>query len=268
MGTPTRMFPSQTLVRNRKAPSKRLGKRSQRYRLACLIVFAGTWTGCAGLSPLDYPVSSGIGVSHVGQVGTPMTLPRFIGLDVLVHRTALLARHTREKAAAFVPALEPHALAIPLSHPDNANSPSPAVANVHKLKKAKAESQVKVKAVAALASFDCASNPHVEEGLLAALHDASTEVREAAVEAVWKSTRSCCNQCGGCCSELIRMRLTEMVFLQDEQGCWLEPNSRTRRLARLALDACGGPLDPQTCQCQSDSLPLEYPAIQIFPSEN
>lgn len=236
-------------------------KNTQKQRLLSLVATLSVATtglsGCAGLSPLDYPHQE-IGVHPVViPVERPMTLPRYLGLDKVCHCTAVLARQTRERAAVFVPVLEPHAVALPLSHPDNALSPSPAVANVHKLKKAKAANAVKVKAVIALAKFDCASDPHVEEGLLASLDDASADVRVAAVQAVLGSTRSCGNGCGGCCSEPIRARLTRMVFEKDECGCWIEPNSKARRLARLTLDACGGPVDPGPC-C-GDEFPLEFP---------
>jgi len=236
----------------------------------CSLGLLLTSVGCAGLSPLDYPATGPVqgavhGPAVVVPPPEPMTLPRYLGLDVVVAKTALLARCTREKAAAFVPALEPHPAALPLSHPANAHSASPAVANVHKLKKAKAENAVKVKAVAALASFDCASNPHVEEGLLASLDDAAPEVRIAAIEAVLQSTRSCGQGCGGCCSAAIRAKLTQMVFEKTGPCCWSEPDPKARRLARLALDACGGPVDTDVaCACESNGVPLETPSANIL----
>jgi hypothetical protein len=205
--------------------------------LVAVLVLCG---GCTGLSPLDYPPPPTVAPAAVTH--EPMTLPRFLGLDKICRRTAVLARAKREHLAEFMPALAPKPMPIPLSHPDNADSPSPAVANVHKLQKKKAAAAVKVKAVAALAQFDCAADPLVEEGLLAALHDADADVREAAVEAVLRSTRGCRRECGGCCSPSIRARLTQMVFDKTDACCWVEPSPRARRLARLALDACGGPL--------------------------
>jgi hypothetical protein len=214
--------------------------------------------GCAGLSPLDYPPEPVLptGVAN-GAAAEPMTLPRFLGLDKVCRRTSTFVRAQRERAAQFLPVLSPKPLAIPLSHPDNANSASPTIANVHKMKAKKAAAQVKVKAVAELASYGCAADPHVEEGLLAALCDADAAVREAAAEAVLASTRSCGNGCGGCCSEAIRARLTEMVFSREGPCCWTEPSSRARRLARLALDACGGPLE--TVKNQERGIPEEVP---------
>ncbi len=248
------------------------GTRMQRKRVRCAralimaLALAGSTTGCAGLSPLDYPRREvSLGVGPVGIVDSPMTLPRYLGVDIVCERTALLARHTREKVAVFLPFAEPTSIAVPLSHPDNAMSPSPTIANVHKLKQQQAENGVKVKAVGVLATLGCAADPHVEEGLLAALDDPCADVRIAAVEAVLKSTRGCRNECQGCCSALIRVKLTAMVFERSINGCWAEPNPKARRLARLALDACGGPFESscETCTTTSD-VPLESPSSAVM----
>lgn len=228
-------------------------------------LLSGSVSGCAGLSPLDYPKrDASVGIGPVGIVETPMTLPRYLGIDVVCERTALLARHTREKVAVFLPVAEPKVIAVPLSHPDNAMSPSPTIANVHKLKQQQAENGVKVKAVGALAALGCAADPHVEEGILAALDDPCADVRIAGVEAVLKSTRGCRNECQGCCSELIRIKLTNMVFERSLSGCWTEPSPKARRLARLALDACGGPIDSSCNNCTTSDLPLESPSPTVM----
>ncbi len=236
--------------------------------VALVCIFGGT--GCASLAALDRSAQNHVPRSHgipVEAKPAPMTLPRFLGADVVIRRTVLLCQVVREKAAIAVPALEPKPLALPLSHPASADSPSPAVAGAHKTQKAKAAKAAKVKAIAILAGEDCATNPHVEEGLLAALDDVSSDVRIAAIEAVLRSRRSCevgCNDClGGCCSPAIRAKLTTMVFEKSGPNCWLEPSSKARRLARLALDACGGPVDATACNCQSDNVPLEVPPPEI-----
>lgn len=237
---------------------------NSRLRLLPLLLAAGgtSTVGCAGLSPLDYPKEHPpVCIPPIVEPPEPMTLPRFLGVDVLCERTAILARSTRETIATYVPVLEPHPLPKPLSHPDNAASPSPAVANVHKVKQAKAEAKVKAKAVAELAKLDCAQNPLVEEGLLAALDDPSADVRAAAAEAVLQSRKTCTNGCVGCCSPHIRAKLSMIVFQRTEDGCWIEPDSRVRRLARLALDGCGGPVATDCFDCQPDALPLETPPL-------
>jgi hypothetical protein len=194
---------------------------------------------------------------------SPMTLPRFLGIDTIGRRafrkTVLLGQITREKAASIVPALEPKPLSLPLSHPASAASPSPAVAAAHKVKKAKVVKAAKIKAMAVLAGEDCVANPYVEEGILAALDDVSADVRIAAVEAVIASRSGCDPGCSGCCSDPIRRKLTRMVFEKTGPCCWDEPSSKARRLARLALDACGGPLASDSCGCLPGTNPLDYP---------
>lgn len=222
--------------------------------------------GCASLAELDQASRiHAAGVAGAEARAEPMTLPRYLGLDVCARRTMLFGQVVRGKAATVLPALAPQPLALPLSHPANADSPSPAVAAAHKVKKAKAAKVAKVKAVAVLAGQDCSVDPHVEEGLLAALDDAAADVRIAAVNAVIRSTRGCGPGCGGCCSPAIRAKLTSMVFDQTGPDCWSEPSSKARRLARLALDACGGPVDPNACGCQVVSdVPLETPPADVL----
>ncbi len=214
-------------------------------------------SGCAGFARLDREANphAHLPQGHLVGVKQPMTLPRFLGIDACARKlgscgrgAVLYCQATGEKIAAVVPALEPPAPPLPMSHPANAESPSPAVAAAHKMKKAKAAKAAKIKAVAFLGSEGCLENPLVEEGILAALDDISADVRIAAVEAVVKSAqRGCddnCVECSdGCCSELIRCKLTAMVFEMRDNGCYVEPSSKARRLARLALDLCGGPID-------------------------
>jgi len=222
-------------------------------------------SGCAGLAALDRQAQVPIGIGHGGVVApaAPMTLPRFLGLDVVVRRTGLFGQIVREKAAVLVPALEPKPLALPLSHPANADSPSPAVAGAHKTHQAKAAKGAKIKAVAVLAGEDSATNPYFEEGILAALDDVSADVRIAAVQAVLDSKQGCGDRCRTCCSDAIRAKLTLMVFEKTGPCCWFEPSSKARRLARLALDACGGPVDPHMYD-QGSIFPVESPPIEII----
>tara|TARA_R110002049_G_scaffold4601_2_gene31747 strand:+ start:38063 stop:38839 length:777 start_codon:yes stop_codon:yes gene_type:complete len=224
-------------------------------------------SGCASLAALDRQAGGHLPHGVVESAHpVPMTLPRFLGLDVVCRRTVLLGQVTREKAATFVPALEPKPLALPVSHPANADSPSPAVAAAHKTKKAKVAKAAKVKAVAVLAGEDCSTNPHVEEGILAALDDVEAEVRIAAIEAVIRSQKGCDIGCGGCCSDLIRKKLSKIALEKTGPCCWFEPNSKARRLARLAVDGCGGPLPYDDCQCGGidELIPIESPPIEII----
>lgn len=223
--------------------------------------------GCASLAELDRQAAPPVLINPDGTFAAvphpPMTLPRFLGADVVVRRSVLLGQVVREKAARVVPALEPKPLSLPLSHPANAESPSPTVAAAHQVKKEKVAAAAKVKAVGVIAGAGCTGNPHVEAGLLAALGDPAEAVRVAAVEAILASRRGCDVACTGCCSEAIRAKLTKMVFEQTGPCCYLEPSSKARRLARLALDQCGGPVDLAGCNCGDENgLPMETPPTE------
>lgn len=223
-------------------------------------------SGCASLAALDQQSTMHATTQLAGPHGAvptpPVTLPRFLGLDVVCRRTVLLGQVLREKTAVVVPALEPKPITLPIDNPANAASPSPAIAGAHKAKKAKVAAAAKVKAVGVLASLDCSTDPHVEEGILAALDDISADVRIAAVEAVLTSTRGCECGCGGCCTPAIRAKLTHMVFEKTGPACWCEPSSKARRLARLALDACGGPVGDD---CRGTStIPIEVPPPEVI----
>ena len=247
-------------------------KRRRRMGVALLLMQGclASGSGCASLAALDRQASApplGVhGVVALPAHPTKMTFPQYLGVDVVVRRSVLLCQVVREKAAAIVPALEPKPLALPLSHPASAQSPSPTVAAAHKTKKAKAAKAAKVKAVAVLAGEDCSTNPHVEEGILAALDDMHADVRIAAVEAVIRSRKSCDGGCGGCCSDAIRKKLSKMALERTGPCCWFEPSSKARRLARLAVDACGGPLPYDDCGCAVDDAvgPIEAPPIEII----
>ncbi|QDT03961.1 hypothetical protein K227x_23470 [Rubripirellula lacrimiformis] len=234
------------------------------------------FSGCASLEALDHQATAPIAVGPDGLViphpESSMTLPRFLGVDTIARstcrKTVLLGQIACEKASAVLPALEPKPLTLPLSHPANAASASPAVAAAHKMKAAKAAEAAKVKALGALAGEDCTTNPLVEEAVLAGLDDVSAKVRIAAIDVVIISRRGCDVGCGGCCSDPIRRKLTRMVFQQTGPCCWFEPDSKARRLARLALDACGGPLDPDACGCATDAsgdqFPIESPPPELI----
>ncbi len=241
-------------------------KRRPFHVLVSWIIFAFS-TGCASVAELDRAASIPAGVVGVEGAGlaAPMTLPRFLGVDVCAKRTRLMGQIVRERVAVLVPALEPKPVALPLSHPANAGSLSPTIAAAHKVHHAKAAKAAKIKAIAVLASEGCVGEPLIEEGLLAALDDSSADVRVAAVEAIVRSTVGCDAGCGDCCSEPIRGKLTSMVFEKNGPCCWAEPNSKARRLARLALDSCGGPLDPGFCGWdEMTTVPAETPPPEII----
>lgn len=239
--------------------------------LAIAVVLLGSTTcGCVGLANLDQQLNGP--VAHTPSVeGTtapiippePMTLPRFLGLDVVGRRCHLAKSLVHEHVGHYVPLLKPVPLPVPLSHPSNAKHPSPAVAAAHHVQKAKADKVAKVAAVKVLAGESCHDNPHIEAGLLAALDDASPDVRIAAIEAVLRSTRGCEDGCGRCCSPAIVQKLSKIAYEKKEASCFVEPSSKARRLARLAIDACVGDCGCANCD---DGHPI--PEMLMVPNES
>ncbi len=199
--------------------------------------------------------------------GSSMTLPQFLGLDIASNRVCGAINRGRLYLSPMIPLLEPKpaaALPIALGDPQNLESPSPAVAAAASIQQAEAAAPAKIKAIRFLASMDCSRNPQVEEAFLAALDDPSDAVRTAAVEAIIESNQKCeacntgcqnCQSCGGCCTQAIFNRLNHLAYSVNENNCWTEPNSKVRRLARIALGKCNTP--PPSI---APPVPLEMPS--------
>ncbi|MFO1065035.1 MAG: hypothetical protein U0892_14315 [Pirellulales bacterium] len=222
---------------------------------ACLLI---AFCGCAGTHAFSSPTPP-------GGAAPPMTLPRFLGVDTVVHGVTRSVTCARVKLSPMLPMLEPAGAAgkLPaLADPAALQSPAPAVAAAAAVHQEEAAAPGKIKALAYLAGVDCGRHPQVEEAFAAALDDPSDAVRIAAVQAVCDSSVSCGRRgcgCGGCCTPLLRAKLTRMAFERDGNGCWCEPNARVRRMARIALDGCGGPAPTIT-----EDIPLELPPEEII----
>ncbi len=192
----------------------------------------------------------------------PMTLPRFLGLDVLGRATVSGARRVRIRLASRWPVLQPTArnAPLPVGDPANLASPSPAVASAAAVQQAAADAPAKVQALAYLGTVDCSQYPQVEEALLAGLDDCSHTVRAAAVQAIIDSQSSCTSSgcgCNGCCSPAIRSKLSCMAYNKTDTGCYCEPEPSVRRLSRIALDACGGCYSPAEVDAPVEVTPPE-----------
>ena len=175
-----------------------------------------------------------------------MNLPQFLGLDVALSATVCVAQKTRAQLAKRWPALQATAKheTTPVGDPEKLKSPSPTVAGAAAVQQAKAASPAKIQALSYLSTLDCGAHPQVEESYLAALDDIDPDVRVAAIESLLASVENCSNCsdcCTSCCTIALRDRLTKIAYNKKDNGCYCEPVSKVRRLARLALSACGGP---------------------------
>lgn len=254
-------------------------------RIGCLIAImlsVLTSGGCVGLANLDHQLNSptahpaphvggSLGAPPLAGTAPPMTLPRFLGLDVVARRCHLAKSLVHEQIGHYIPVLKPMPLPVPLNHPSNATHPSPAVAAAYQVQQAKADTVAKVAAVKVLAGESCHDNPQIEAGLLAALDDSSPEVRVAAIEAVLRSTRNCGDACGRCCSPAIVRRLSEIAYARKDEACFVEPSSQARRVARLAINACVSHCGCENANCddylpgmEASMYPDEAPAPQII----
>jgi hypothetical protein len=61
--------------------------------------------------------------------------------------------------------------------------------------------------------------------------------------------------------------LTNLAYQRDANGCYLEPDSRVRRLARVALQSCGGPPQGLAYETLHEFPPQEI-IEQVFSSED
>ncbi|WP_339744414.1 hypothetical protein [uncultured Rubinisphaera sp.] len=168
--------------------------------------------------------------------------------------------------ATGFPEREPGDPVLPLDSPANLTSSSPAVQSAAKIKMDENQAQQKVKAINYLATIGCGGcYPEVEDAFLAALEDCTESVRYAAVVALQDAGGNPCAYCShkSCCSPRIRNKLMEMTQEGDCLDCPGEPSPRVRRVARLALFACGA----KGLAAVPDILPsdIEGPTLELAP---
>ncbi len=192
----------------------------------------------------------------------PMTLPQYLGINAVLRGVGLAAHRTRLRLSTRWPVLQPspHNPPIAMADPANLMSPAPAVAAAAAIQQAEADAPAKVQALSFLATANCSQNPQIEEALLAGMDDLSADVRAAAAQAIIDSQRSCqacAKSCNHCCTAAIRAKLTCLAYQQDAEGCYVEPSSKIRRVARLALCNCGGPVPVES------STPMESPPAEL-----
>jgi hypothetical protein len=128
---------------------------------------------------------------------------------------------------------------------------SPAVKCAAEILAEQAQAPQKIDAIRYLGRIGCTKcYPCVEEGLVAALDDCVEEVRFEAAKAIRSTAteRCCCCKYTSCCTQKVFEKLYKVAYGTRDDGCPIEPSPRVRRMARQALQMCGGPIagEPET----------------------
>ncbi len=219
------------------------------HQLTAVLVLS--MTGCA-TAPLGPPVGDPGLIPH-----RPTTIWTFLGVDQLIEHHH--QKHDRVMATLgqHFPDLEPKLPVVLNTSLQAVASPSVVVHNAAHVLAAEQQAPQKIKAIKAVAKVGCAGYPQVEEALLAGMDDRNPKVRLATVEAILKTAGDPCEPCdiSGNCTPTIRHQLWHMGYGVHPDGCPLEPSAAVRRVARLALDACGGPLPVECPPPHSIELP-------------
>ncbi len=236
------------------------------YGISLLLLFL---VGCAqmptaGTTPLA-PSSAQAGATTIVAIAPPATpqasLPQFLGLTGLSSCVGTGCQRIRNRLGARFPGLEARPPMLALTDPANMKEDAnPSVKAAAEAKAEQDQAPQKVKAINFLASLGCGKcYPDTEMALLAAMDDCNESVRFASVSAIRKAAggpcRTCCN--GSCCSEKIVEKLRKIAYDSDNCGGHLEQSARVRRMARLALCACGTP-----CPSPESSEPEEGPSVE------
>ncbi|MCD0463714.1 hypothetical protein U8335_25585 [Roseiconus lacunae] len=216
-----------------------------------LVVLGLSCLGCATVpsaTPPAPPASAQAGGATIVAVAAPappaMTLPKFLGLDLVfggVQKTTLCVRN---RLGSRFPGLEPKPPIKSITDPANLEpGASPAVQAAAKAKAEEDQAPQKAKAIRYLASLGCGEcYPDNEDALLAALEDCNEQIRYEVVRGLQDSIGGCCQSCkeNSCCTTKLLQKLYQMAYERDESGCFMESSARIRRNARLVICKCGG----------------------------
>jgi len=218
-------------------------------------LIAITCLGCASTpaapstpAPAQSPITAGQTTVVVAPAASApgQTLPEFLGITGLLRAGGGAVHCGRNALGKYFPGVEAKPAPRAISDPANLDSPSPAVAAAADVKAQEDGAAQKVKGIRYLASVGCSGcYPDVEKALLASLDDCTEEVRYEGVKALREAAGDPCARCqqDSCCSPEVRKKLREIAYEIDEKtNCFKEPSARVRRVARLALANCGGPV--------------------------
>lgn len=227
--------------------------------------------GCAAAPPAapavpPPPTTAQAGSTTVVAVAPPaqpcckQNLWEFLGVDKLFQGIGALGNRILSRLGSRFPGLEPKPALTPIADPANMNSPNPAVSSAANAKAQEDQAPQKIKALNYLATLGCAGcYPGIEEAMLAGLDDCTESVRYAAAKALRDTTGSPCQSCNAkaCCSEKVQRKLYHVANDTKENGCFKESSARVRRMARMAMAGCGGPV--------SLAVPEEGPSLDPTP---
>lgn len=235
--------------------------------------------GCAAAAPTTAPAVPALPTSATAGNGTSIvaiappaqpccpkqTLPQFLGITGLFKGIGGLLNRLRNRLGSRFPGLEAKPELLSITDPANLSSPNPAVAEAAKVKGDEDAAAQKIKAIRYLASIGCTDcYPDIEPAMLAALDDCTEAVRYEAVVGLRAAAGNPCKTCRtkSCCSPKIIAKLDKMANQTDANGCNYESSERVRRVARLALGACGNTTAPTN---PASPLPLEGPSAEPLP---
>lgn len=216
-------------------------------------------TGCATTptapipAPPPVPTSAQAGNTTIVAIAPPAkqccphpSLLDFLGITQIgkgiVGLTGRLAGRLRARLGMRFPGLESKPALVEITDPANlGENASPAQQSAAKAKAEEDAAPQKAKALRYLATLGCGGcYPDVEEALLAALKDCTEVVRFEAVSAIRDTTFCPCVYCNepGCCSPAVQKALRRAAYEMNDNGCYVEPSARVRRVARIALVQC------------------------------
>lgn len=187
----------------------------------------------------------------------PCTIWQFLGVPGIAKGACSIVGCIQNRLGTLFPGLEAKPPLLAITDPANAQSSNPAVSAAAGAKADEDAAPQKVKAINYLGTIGCGGcYPEVQDALLAALDDCTEAVRFAAVSALRGTACGQCKVCRkkSCCSPKVMEKLYKVANDVDDTGCYKEPSPRVRRMARLAMGACGGGVPAPT------STPLEGPS--------
>lgn len=221
-----------------------------RLTISCILIAVAS-SGCAAMmtppaaAPAP-PTSATAGATTIVAVAPPSTphptLWQFLGSDQIHADLACKGGLMMTFLRRYFPVLDGPPPPAPIDDPANLESPNPAVATAAAVKAEEDAAPAKAQALEYLAKVGCGCYPDVQDALLSGLDDCTEVVRFAAAQALFKAAGHPCQTCksSSCCGPKVREKLMQIAYEQKSDGCYYEPSARVRRLARLALESCGG----------------------------